>query len=209
MAIINVLLGSSRKKKINFFVPYLKGKDVIDIGCIGKGDNLHESDEWIHKHISEASNYCVGIDHNEKKANELNSHGYNILAIKAQSIDLDRKFDVACAFDILEHVEDPKSFFGNINSLLREDGKLLLSVPNPFCFLKWFRAFFKGEGNNDPDHVCWYCNSTIKEMMKRHGFKVEKLVFGSGEPRLYYFVFFPKIIRHTSLYVVASKIKDN
>jgi SAM-dependent methyltransferase len=205
MSITGLLLGESRRKKRDFFIPYLTKKDVIDIGCIGKGENLHESTEWLHGHIARASSYCVGIDHDERKAKELNSHGYNILAIKAQHIHMDRKFDAVCAFDVLEHIEDPKSFFSNARILLHDEGKLLISVPNPFCFLKTLRAIFKGEGNNDPDHVCWYCNSTIKEMLKRNGFKVERLAFASGETRLYYLFFLPRIIRHTSMYVVAGK----
>ncbi|MBM3434998.1 MAG: class I SAM-dependent methyltransferase [Bacteroidetes bacterium] len=201
-----LIFGKSKRKKREFFIPYIKDREVIDIGCAGNDENPYEKEEWLHKYIAQSAKYCVGIDMDEPKVNAMKAMGYNAVAIKAQQIRLDRQFDVVCAFDVMEHIEDQKSFFDNINTLLKADGKLLISVPNPFFFWKFLRAGIRGDGNNNPEHVCWFCNSTIREHLRRYGFKVDRLEFRSGEPGLYRLIFLPKIWRHTSLYLVASRI---
>ncbi|MEZ5148798.1 MAG: class I SAM-dependent methyltransferase [Bacteroidales bacterium] len=208
MSVTGFLFGKSWRKKREYFLPYIQGKVVLDIGCAGEGDKPWETDNWFHKYIAEAAGYCVGIDHNERKVNAIREMGYNVVAVKAQGIELDRQFEVVCAFDVLEHIEDPKSFFLNVQKLLKDDGRLLLSFPNPFFFMRTLRAVFKGDGNIANDHVVWYCNGTIKSMLDRYGFKIEKITHGSGEPRLYKFIFLPKIIRHTSVYVVVNKDQE-
>ena len=42
----------------------------------------------------------------------------------------DQRFDVICAFQVLEHISNPREFLEDIISLLRPSGKILLAVPN-------------------------------------------------------------------------------
>lgn len=39
-------------------------------------------------------------------------------------------FDVVCAFQLIEHLADPRNFFRKVSSSLVHDGRLLLSFPN-------------------------------------------------------------------------------
>jgi|ERR1051326_7547479 SAM-dependent methyltransferase len=41
----------------------------------------------------------------------------------------DRTFDLVCAFDVIEHVEDDRLVFHELSRVLKEDGALLFSVP--------------------------------------------------------------------------------
>lgn len=41
----------------------------------------------------------------------------------------DRTFDLVCAFDIVEHVEDDRGALSELSRVLKEDGVLILSVP--------------------------------------------------------------------------------
>lgn len=206
MSIISVFFGKSRKKKIEFFVPYVRNRDVIDIGCAGEGP--YDKKNWIHEHIEAASKYCIGIDHNEGRVSELRLLGYNVVFGDATNIKIDRQFDVVCALDVIEHIEDLKSFFENVDKILKNEGSLLISIPNPWFFLRFVRCIIKGDGGVHPDHVYWFCSGTITELLRRFGFKVQRLEFGSGEPRLYYLYFLPKVLRHASIYVVAAKARD-
>ena len=41
----------------------------------------------------------------------------------------DRAFDLVCAFDVIEHVEDDRQVFSEVSRVLKDDGVLILSVP--------------------------------------------------------------------------------
>jgi len=41
----------------------------------------------------------------------------------------DREFDLVCAFDVIEHVEDDRRVFGEVSRVLKDDGVLICSVP--------------------------------------------------------------------------------
>jgi SAM-dependent methyltransferase len=41
----------------------------------------------------------------------------------------DREFDLVCAFDVIEHVEDDGRVFGEVSRVLRDNGVLICSVP--------------------------------------------------------------------------------
>jgi SAM-dependent methyltransferase len=41
----------------------------------------------------------------------------------------DRKFDLVCAFDVIEHVENDRLVFGEVSRVLKQGGVLMLSVP--------------------------------------------------------------------------------
>ncbi len=41
----------------------------------------------------------------------------------------DREFDLVCAFDVIEHVEDDRRVFGEVSRVLKDDGVLIFSVP--------------------------------------------------------------------------------
>ena len=200
-------VGTGVKKKIAFVLPYVQNKEVLDIGCAEAGieDSPYTKEDWIHKHINSASKYCMGLDMDKKMIKKLQELGYNIIQGDAQSFNLDKKFDIVCALDVIEHIEDVKGFLLSVNRALKPDGKLLLTTPNPWFFLRFVRCFFRGDGGAHPEHVHWFCNSTIVELLRRYEFEVEKLEFGSGEPRLYRLFFLPKSLRHTSIWIVAHK----
>jgi SAM-dependent methyltransferase len=41
----------------------------------------------------------------------------------------DREFDLVCAFDVIEHVEDDRLVFGEVSRVLKDGGVLMFSVP--------------------------------------------------------------------------------
>ena len=70
------------------------------------------------------------IDLSEPAVTELNARG-GIAApgqIGALPFD-DQRFDLVCALDIIEHVEDDNQAFSEISRVVKDDGTVILSVP--------------------------------------------------------------------------------
>jgi SAM-dependent methyltransferase len=54
------------------------------------------------------------------------------LAVSGQITDLpfcDGKFEIVCAFDVIEHAEDDRRVFGEVSRVLKEGGFFIFSVP--------------------------------------------------------------------------------
>lgn len=62
------------------------------------------------------------------------------------------EYDVVLALDILEHLWNRTQFLRSIHRVLKDDGLLLLSVPNGFTWWKSFVAWTGNDPMSDPDH---------------------------------------------------------
>jgi SAM-dependent methyltransferase len=58
------------------------------------------------------------------------------------------RYDAICAFQVLEHIPDPKPFLADIMTLLSDGGRLVLSVPDSDGFIKYARLDLL----NEPPH---------------------------------------------------------
>jgi SAM-dependent methyltransferase len=200
------LLGLGRgKKKIEWLLRYVQGKTVLHLGCVGEGERPELEENWVHRYLDADAKCCLGIDHNEKAILRLRQLGYNVIYGDAQSFMVDNKFDIVIAGDIIEHLEDLKGFFNATKLALKDDGYLLITTPNPWFILRFIRCWLKGDGGANPDHVCCFCPRTLRELLRRYGFIVERLEFGSSEPIFYHLIFLPRSLRHTSIFVAARK----
>jgi 2-polyprenyl-3-methyl-5-hydroxy-6-metoxy-1,4-benzoquinol methylase len=201
------LLGLSQgEKKIEWITQFTKGYSVLDIGCIGEELSEYKQDNWLHKNIKKDAKECIGIDRNKSEVNKLQSLGYSIFEADAQNFNLHRKFDVIVAADILEHLNDFKGFFQSINASLNNNGLLIITTPNPWFFLRFIRCILKGDAGNNPDHVVWFCQKSLEELLRRNSFAIERMEYGSTEPIFYRIGKFRKVLFHTSIFCVARKI---
>jgi SAM-dependent methyltransferase len=200
------LLGlGAGNKKVEWMIPYVKGCSVLDLGCVqGKGAYLKAN--WLHAQLASAANYCIGLDLDEQEIQKIKSYGYNMIFGDAQDITLNEFVDVVVAADILEHLHDWKGFFVGVRGALKEHGRLIITIPNPWFFLRFIRCLLKGDAGVHPEHVAWFCSGTIGELLKRYGFGIEDLQYGSGEPIFYRLGVIRPILFHTSIFVVANKI---
>lgn len=46
--------------------------------------------------------------------------------------------DIVTAIEVLEHVEDPQAFFDEVFRILKNNGELILTTPNPYSPAMWF-----------------------------------------------------------------------
>jgi SAM-dependent methyltransferase len=82
-----------------------------------------------------------GIELNEHavavaRAGGLTVHEKNLTELLREG----RRYDAICAFQVLEHMSDPRTFLENLIGLLDDGGKLILSVPANDSFTKYAGA---------------------------------------------------------------------
>src|SRR5712691_12987173 len=83
----------------------------------------------------------------------------------------DRAFDLVCAFDVIEHVEDDRRVFAEVSRVLKDDGVLIFSVP--------VHADLWTEFDDWVGHVRRYEPSDLLSIMSANQLTLEKsAVFG-------------------------------
>ncbi len=91
----------------------------------------------------------------------------------------DQKFDAVIAGELLEHLEEPILFFKKCYSILKDDGIIVLSSPNPNSFVERFltlalsRKYFFTD-----DHIMLYPQRWLIRIMEISGFTDIKLHSG-------------------------------
>jgi SAM-dependent methyltransferase len=87
----------------------------------------------------------------------------------------DGRFDLVCAFDIIEHVEDDLRALAELSRVLKDDGVLILSVPiYQRCWTE-FDALF--------GHVRRYEPADLEALLERCGLEPEKSAAFGMQPK--------------------------
>lgn len=144
---------------------FVGGKDVLDIGC-GEG---YGSD-----FLAGFAKSVLGIDYNAAVIDYARDKyrrfglGFSVLDIKNLST-LNRKFDVICSFQNIEHIQDTAKLLKDIVALLKDNGVFICSTCNikdasPNSLVP-FNKF----------HVKEYLIGEFKELLERNFNKVKIL----------------------------------
>ncbi|MFN7948478.1 MAG: class I SAM-dependent methyltransferase [Blastocatellia bacterium] len=125
---------------------------VLEIGS-GRG---HFIKELRNRHIN-----SVGLELNGEAINEAATSGITILneTIQDHSITNIGKYDIACSFQVLEHISQPLAFLEAALKCLRIGGKLIIGVPNNDSYIRSNKMYNKVL-NMPPHHMgLWNLNS--------------------------------------------------
>lgn len=103
--------------------PYsFRGKTVADIGC-GAGSFID--------HISVLTDQIIAIEPTSMYQDSLRSRGYEVYSYTNEAIAVrPESVDYAVAFQVIEHVQNPRIFLAEILTLLKPGGTLLIATPN-------------------------------------------------------------------------------
>ena len=183
--------------KIKFVVKRCRGKNVLDLGCVHHNPKNYNSRYWLHKAIASSAASVVGIDFYEAGVHYLKERGFDVIVADAQCFNLGRIFDVIVAGDLIEHLENFDGFFESCKRHMHSKSSLLISSPNPWYWKNVVKAALSNEFGNNPEHTCWLCPRTLRQLCNRHGFDLGEVVFGSRylRDRL---IPLPRGWRHTS-----------
>jgi len=94
----------------------------------------------------------------------------------------DRTFDLVCALDVIEHVDDDRRVFGEISRVLKPGGVLICSVPlHARCWTRF---------DDWVGHVRRYEPSDLLALLSGHGFRVDKSAAYGMQPSN------PRLVNH-------------
>lgn len=96
---------------------------VLEVG-VGEGHFLQAARNKGHS--------VQGVELNPQGAARARAMDFEIheLLLDELKEKTDQRFDVICAFQVLEHVPDPRKFLEGMMGMLKPGGKMVLSVPN-------------------------------------------------------------------------------
>lgn len=157
---------------INKFYPIKKGrgKKLIEFGCAtGAAANLL-ADYGFRVSSTDVSRYAVTLAKKHYKDIEFSMHDMQKLFTR------DKNFDVACAFDVIEHLEDPEKAIRNTYKILKKGGAIIFTTPNDYKHM-----------SNDPTHINVKKPEEWKKIMRKVGFKDIIIKQVSFIPYLYRF----------------------
>jgi 2-polyprenyl-3-methyl-5-hydroxy-6-metoxy-1,4-benzoquinol methylase len=138
---------------------------ILEIGS-GSGSFLQPA--------CEAGLNIEGIEVNHAAVEAARNKGLPVAAGDLNSLSMDRpeRFDAVCAFQVLEHLSDPKIFITSALKLLKVGGKLILSVPNSESFLRHQFNLL----DMPPHHMTRWSKKTFKALETLFPLKLEELL---------------------------------
>lgn len=164
---------NSKQSLVDLICGLVKGKDVLDVGCVQHTADWETSDSWLHKKICNAARSVLGLDLEEAEVKKLQDKGYSMIAGDAITIDIGRQFDVIVAGEIIEHIDNAGLLLQNLKRHLTPDGLLTITTPNVFFPLHFVESIFCSPYKTwNSQHVQWYCYFTLENLLKRNGYDV-------------------------------------
>lgn len=162
-----------KSELFQILIPFIKGKDVLDIGCVEHNTSSRlKNPFWIHQFLKDNCN-VLGIDILKEDVKTLCSKGYNMKVGNAETFNLRKKFNVIFAGELIEHLSNPGLFIQQSKKHLKDEGLLILTTPNTFYVPRMLRSL---AGNDNPlvneEHTSWFSPSTLQTLLGREGFKV-------------------------------------
>lgn len=153
-------------------IPDVRGI-ILDVGC-ASGATM--------KYLFDIGAVDVkGIDISEESLVAARKLGFDVYKIdlNISSLPFDEKyFDTIILADVLEHLIDPWSVLSKIKTYLKDDGVIIISVPNirNYKFLKRLifqdRWDYEEQGILDKTHLRFFTDRTAKEMITSAGLNV-------------------------------------
>jgi 2-polyprenyl-3-methyl-5-hydroxy-6-metoxy-1,4-benzoquinol methylase len=189
--------------------PYIKEKEVLDIGCIEHDLNRkHKERIWVHDFLRENANHVTGIDILKDDIKTLKSLGYDVYNQSAETFNFNKKYDVIFAGELIEHLSNPGLFLQRSKNHLKKNGTLIITTPNAYSLERLLRIL--KSYTNDPDvnkeHTVWFSPAVITELLSRYNLSVLDIKF-VDYPRIK-----PKLIYKVSnslCKVFGNKFREN
>lgn len=148
---------------------YKKGGRLLDVAC-GAGFFLEQA-----KAVGIWDIFGVDLSPyaSELARQRIGDHIYTGTLEDAGFVD--SWFDAITMWSLLEHVPDPRSTLNETKRILKEDGVLLIAVPNINYLLlrkRMAKLILRPFTLHPDEHLCHFSQHTLRAMLSQTGFKV-------------------------------------
>jgi len=162
--------------------PFIKGKDVLDIGCVEHTLEVqHKERIWVHDFLREHASHVTGIDIQENDIKTLKERGYDVSYQNAENFHFDKKFDVVFAGELIEHLSNPGLFLERCREHLKENGLLIVTTPNAFSITRFLHIL--KSYTNDPvvnnEHAYWFSPTVIRQLFGRYNLSIKRVLYAN------------------------------
>ena len=163
--------------RLDAILEEIKGRDVLDIGCIDMDGSMH-----LYKAMKPYVHSLTGIDTQKAIPKE------NIIKGNFENIKIKKQYNCVVAGEVLEHLNNCGLFLDNIKKILSPLGKLVITTPNSLSLERMVRHFLTGRisqdaSNNPGEHTQYFTFEVLERLLMRHGFKIWKKFFVNHEIR--------------------------
>ena len=159
------------------------GHDVLDVGC---------ADGDVGRLLQETGNRVSGLDRDEEAAEKARADLERVVVADLDTSSLldhfeAASFDVVVLADVLEHLREPERALREATELLREGGRLVLSVPNVAhgalrLALLQGRWSYTETGLLDRTHLHFFTRSSLLQLLEGVGLAVDDLRATVADP---------------------------
>ncbi|OQX54927.1 MAG: hypothetical protein B5M53_05180 [Candidatus Cloacimonas sp. 4484_209] len=142
----------------------LRNLKVFELGC-GDGRFLHK--------LKELGCECYGIDVNPNGIVKAKERGlrnvFNTILTEDFSKRFEKSFDIIFGFHVIEHIDNLKDVIRNAKAMLKPEGVLFLSVPNPE---RLSARIFKESWDMPPYHLTKWTKKSLHLLLENNSFRV-------------------------------------
>jgi SAM-dependent methyltransferase len=89
----------------------------------------------------------------------------------------DEEFDVVILGDVIEHLNRPFEVLRDAHRVLKKNGLLLVSTPNPHYVHEVLKTWLGIYHPDDPEHYVHFPSANLRQYLESCGFHVENIVY--------------------------------
>lgn len=149
----------------------MNGASILDVGC-GVGNLLKKLD-------SQKKFTLSGVEISSQAAAVARENGFSVENCNlADATFAMKSFDCVMLLYVLEHVDRPRELLGHVRKVLKDDGFLMLAVPN-YRYLRiaydnpLARMILKNRATLHPEeHLQNFTPKTVARMVEGEGFEI-------------------------------------
>ena len=144
------------------YIPVNHPVSSLDVGCAaGYCLALMNNKGW----------HTMGLELDEEMCEELQQNGYNVSKCTLENFETEQKFSIITLFDVIEHIPNIDTAFSKLNSLLSEDGIVILVTPDHKSFQR--KLFGKRWFQYKPiEHIQYFNRQSLKAFAQRNGLEI-------------------------------------